>query len=316
VSVALVWTFVVAAAIAAAITPLVRRAAHRTGTLDYPGERRTHARSTPRVGGIGVAAGWIVAIAGTAVYAGDEARAVFDQTPLAPLMMATAIVFATGLWDDVRPLRPSTKVLAQLMAAAIVAGAGIQIERVTMFGTTFGLGWMATAATLVWIVGITNAFNLIDGLDGLAAGLALIAGATCAAVVLIRGDYATAIILVALLGALTGFLPYNFNPASIFLGDSGSLTIGFTLAVTAITASQKGATALAVAVPLLMFALPIADTASALARRPLHRLFVADHGHLHHRLMMRGLSHRTTVLVLYAVAICLSAVALLTMQVP
>jgi UDP-GlcNAc:undecaprenyl-phosphate GlcNAc-1-phosphate transferase len=202
------------------------------------------------------------------------------------------------------------------MAAAIVAGAGIQIERVTMFGTTFGLGWMATAATLVWIVGITNAFNLIDGLDGLAAGLALIAGATCAAVVLIRGDYATAIILVALLGALTGFLPYNFNPASIFLGDSGSLTIGFTLAVTAITASQKGATALAVAVPLLMFALPIADTASALARRPLHRLFVADHGHLHHRLMMRGLSHRTTVLVLYAVAICLSAVALLTMQVP
>jgi UDP-GlcNAc:undecaprenyl-phosphate GlcNAc-1-phosphate transferase len=169
-------------------------------------------------------------------------------------------------------------------------------------------------------VGVTNAFNLMDGLDGLATGLAIIAAATCAAVSISRGDAQGGLLLVALLGALCGFLPFNFNPATIFLGDSGSLVVGYVLAVTAITGLQKGATALAVAVPLLIFALPLSDTLLSVVRRArgqgLRHVFAADRGHVHHRLLGLGLSQRNAVLLLYVVSLSLSLLALATMQIP
>jgi UDP-GlcNAc:undecaprenyl-phosphate GlcNAc-1-phosphate transferase len=236
-----------------------------------------------------------------------------------PVLLGGLLVFGVGLRDDLRPVHPGTKLAFQVAGAAVAVALGVRIDHVTLFGTTVGLGLLAGPLTVVWIVGVTNAFNLMDGLDGLATGLAIIAAATCAAVSISRGDEG-ALLLVALLGALCGFLPYNFNPATIFLGDSGSLVVGYVLAVTAITGLQKGATALAVAVPLLIFALPISETVLSIVRRTrglgLRHVFAADSGHMHHRLLGLGLSHRNAVLLLYAVSFALSLLALATMQIP
>jgi UDP-GlcNAc:undecaprenyl-phosphate GlcNAc-1-phosphate transferase len=209
-----------------------------------------------------------------------------------------------------------------------VVWSGLLIERLTLGGSTLQLGFFAYPVTLAWIIVVTNAFNLIDGLDGLAAGIAVIAGTTCAALLIGRGHAAEAMLLSALVGAALGFLVYNFAPASIFLGDGGSLMFGFVLATTAITGWQKGATALAAGVPLLIFALPLADALSALVRRALRRpvtgrptvagvlrqIVEPDREHIHHRLMALGWSSRQTVLLLYALTLLLSAAALLTAQ--
>jgi UDP-GlcNAc:undecaprenyl-phosphate GlcNAc-1-phosphate transferase len=186
--------------------------------------------------------------------------------------------------------------------------------------------------TVIWIVVVTNAFNLMDGLDGLAAGLIAIAAATCATVLLARGEQPAAMLLVSLVGAVLGFLVYNFHPAKIFMGDSGSLLAGFLLAVTAIIGRQKGATTLAVGVPLLVFALPLVDTAITVGRRlvardtqtpsriglaaAVGRVLTGDRAHIHHRLLRMGFSHRAAVLTLYALMLLCSAVALLTMERP
>lgn len=325
---ALFLVFAVAMVVTAGVTPLIRRLAHRHGTLDHPGERKLHHAPTPRLGGVGLVAGWSTAIAALALGGDEVARGWLQQLPLLPIVTGAAIVFAIGVRDDLRPLGAGPKLMGQVVGAAVVAGAGVLIERVTFAGTTYPLGWLSVAATLGWLVGLTNAFNLLDGLDGLAAGLAIIAGGTCATIVIVRGDYATAVLLVALLGALVGFLPFNFKPASIFLGDGGSLFIGFVLAVTAVTGFQKGATALAAGVPLLIFALPLFDGASTIVRRlaraasmtaprgwqVLRHLAQPDRGHIHHVLMTFGLSERAAVLLLYALAFSLSGVALLTME--
>ena len=235
-------------------------------------------------------------------------------------------------WDDVRPLPAGVKFVLQGAAAGVAIWGGILVEHVSLFGGSgIDLGALALPLTFVWIIGITNAFNLVDGLDGLAAGLAIIAAGSIAVLFVLRGDAQDTLLLLILLGALLGFLPYNFNPASIFLGDSGSLVIGYVLSVTAITGSQKGATTLAVVTPLLVFGLPIVDTLLSMVRRFVgslrmlearkttlqeqigraKRMFEADQRHIHHRLLALGFSHRNAVLVLYALALGLASLALL-----
>ncbi|MGQ0734283.1 MAG: MraY family glycosyltransferase [Acidobacteriota bacterium] len=250
--------------------------------------------------------------------------------PLTALLVAAAFVFAVGVWDDVWGLPVWPRLAVQLLASGLVMSSGLLIERVTVFGETWALGWFAWPVTIVWIVGLTNAFNLIDGLDGLAAGVAVIAGAACAAILVARGHPAEAVLLLSLVGSALGFLAYNFAPASVFLGDGGSLLIGFVLANTAITGWQKGATAIAAGVPLMIFALPIADSASALVRRASRRpatgsltlsalgrqLAEPDRAHIHHRLTALGWSVRRVVLVLYGVTAGLSLLALATAQWP
>ncbi len=317
----------ISAVLSLLLTPVVRRLATRLGVVDAPGERKVHLHPVPRLGGVGVAAS---AALGLAMLAWLQptlgSRAVLDARELLPIIAGAALVFAAGLWDDARGAPVVVKLAIQSSAAALVIASGIAIERVTVFGSTQDLGALAIPVTLLWIVGLTNAFNLMDGLDGLAAGLAAIAAATCATILVVRGHHQDALLLVALLGATVGFLPYNFHPASIFLGDAGSLLFGFALAVTAITGWQKGATALAVGVPLLIFALPIVETASSIARRlrrgaanadvprlaALGQVFEADQQHIHHRLLAGGLSHRGAVLLLYGLALGLSGLALLT----
>jgi UDP-GlcNAc:undecaprenyl-phosphate/decaprenyl-phosphate GlcNAc-1-phosphate transferase len=304
-----------AMALAAALTPAVRVLGRRWGLLDAPGERKIHTQSVPRIGGVGVTLAAVLALA--AVTALGWAS-VADVAGWLPALLGVVIVFGVGLRDDLKPVRPVVKLAFQTLAALVALAMGVSIDHVTLFGTTHQLGWLTGPATILWIVGLTNAFNLMDGLDGLATGLAIIAAATCAAVSISRGDTQGGLLLVALLGALCGFLPYNFNPATIFLGDSGSLVVGHVLAVTAINGWQKGATALAVAVPLLIFALPISETVFSVVRRThglgIRHVFSADQQHIHYRLIGMGLSHRSAVLLLYIVSLALALLALATMQ--
>ena len=245
-----------------------------------------------------------------------------------PILLAGGLVFAAGLFDDIRGIGALPKLLVEFTAAAIVMSSGLLIERVSLLGFTVSLGWAAWPITAAWLVGLTNAFNLIDGVDGLAAGITVLAGSACAAILIVRGHAPEAMLLAALVGASLGFLVFNFAPASIFLGDSGSLLAGFVLAATAITGWQKGATALATGVPLLLFALPIADSALALFRRSvavpaqgrsmgatLRRIAEPDRQHIHHRLLAMGWSVRRTVFILYAITAILSLLALATAEV-
>jgi UDP-GlcNAc:undecaprenyl-phosphate/decaprenyl-phosphate GlcNAc-1-phosphate transferase len=315
------------AALAVLLTPVVGRVSTRLGLVDAPGGRKVHTQSVPRLGGLAVVlaaslALWLVSTLGPAPVdpsAWDTMR---------PFFVAGSMIFFVGLADDVHGVGAGSKLLFELAAAGVMMASGLLIERITVLGSTWSLGWMAWPVTAVWLVGLTNAFNLIDGLDGLAAGITAVAGAACGAILVVRGHGPEAMILAAFVGASIGFLLFNFAPASIFLGDSGSLLAGFLLAATAITGWQKGATALAAGVPLLIFALPIADSALALVRRSLarpangrsiratlRRVAEPDREHIHHRLLAIGWSVRRTVLVLYGITAILSLLALATADV-
>ncbi|MDP1572395.1 MAG: MraY family glycosyltransferase [Vicinamibacterales bacterium] len=307
------------------LTPLVTRASTRLGLVDAPGGRKVHATPVPRLGGVAVAAAAGLALASAALLLPGVSG---HLGTVAPILIGAALVFLVGLWDDARTAGPWPKLAVESAAAVVVMAGGLLIERVTLAGVTWQLGWMAWPMTWLWIVGLTNAFNLIDGIDGLASGIAVIAGATCGTMLILRGHPGEAMLVVAATGAAAGFLVYNFNPASIFLGDSGSLLFGFLLATTALAGWQKGATALAAGVPLLIFALPITDTAAALARRlvrpgdahprlgtVLGRVMEPDRDHIHHRLLALGLSERRVVLLLYGVSMALSLLALATARV-
>ena len=314
------------AALALFLTPLIGRGSAVLGLVDAPGARKVHTESIPRVGGLAVVA------AATLSLVVVPAMVSPDDTPIGPalypLLAGAALIFAVGLVDDIRGLGPVPKLAVELIAAAVIMLSGFLIERVTLLGTTWPLGWMAYPVTAAWLVGVTNAFNLIDGVDGLAPGISALAGAACGAILIVRGHHPEAMLLAAFVGAMLGFLVYNFAPASIFLGDSGSLVAGFLLAATAISGWQKGATALASAVPLLIFALPIADAATTLARRivarpadgrsigaTLRRIAEPDREHIHHRLLALGWSVPRTVVVLYGVTALLSVLALATARV-
>jgi UDP-GlcNAc:undecaprenyl-phosphate GlcNAc-1-phosphate transferase len=316
------------AALALVMTPVIGRVATRLGLVDAPGGRKVHAHSVPRLGGLAVVLAaslglWLVTRFGPVPV--DSSA----WTTMRPFFVASAMIFLVGLADDVRGLGAAPKLLVEFLAAAVMMQSGLLIERITVLGVTLPLGWAAWPVTAAWLVGLTNAFNLIDGVDGLAAGITAIAGAACGAVLVARGHAPEAMMLAAFVGASIGFLFFNFEPASMFLGDSGSLLAGFLLAATAITGWQKGATALAAGVPILIFALPIADSALALTRRivtrpadgrsfgaTLRQIAQPDREHIHHRLLAMGWSVRRTVLVLYGVTAILSALALATADVP
>jgi UDP-GlcNAc:undecaprenyl-phosphate/decaprenyl-phosphate GlcNAc-1-phosphate transferase len=320
--------FLCAAACAAVLTPMSATVARHFGIVDVPGGRKAHSGAIPRLGGTSVVLSVTLAFCGVVIAAGlvTEAPTV-DGGTLLPLMTGAAVVFATGLWDDVRRLTPGQKLLGEMIGALVVIAAGVVIARVTVLGTTYELGAMAPIVTLAWIVGVTNAFNLIDGLDGLAGGLILIAAATCAIVLVGRGHVPEALLLTALAGAALGFLPWNLPPARVFMGDAGALFSGFLLATTAITGWQKGTTVLAVAVPVLMFALPLLDMVAAIGRRArasqrsgaraaadriraLGGILRGDRSHIHHRLLDLGLSPRTVLLLLWALSVACSLLAL------
>jgi UDP-GlcNAc:undecaprenyl-phosphate GlcNAc-1-phosphate transferase len=326
-----------AALLSASLMPLLGRLAHRLDAIDRPATRKVHAAPVPRLGGAGIVVAGAITLTGALAADALGVGPGVDLRAWAAVLAGASLIFGVGLWDDVRGVPAPAKLAVQTMAAAVAMALGVWVHRITFLGATWELGLLAVPVTLLWIVGITNAFNLLDGLDGLAAGLAIIASATCGAILVARGDAQGGMVLAILLGATCGFLPYNVSPARVFLGDAGSLLIGYVLAVTAVTGVQKGATALAVAVPLLMFALPIAETVSSAARRfaanpgppaagaapgmrlvarRLRRMLEADRAHLHHRLVDQGLSSRSVVLLLCGLSLCLSLLALASARIP
>ena len=266
--------FIVAAVTSLLVTPFVVKLAASLNFFDHPETRKIHSNPTPKLGGVSLLCSMGVTFLVAIALVHNQYLAVpLNESVWVPLLIGTVIVFLVGLWDDIKPLPISVKFGFQSVAALLAIAWGIRFDRVSFLGETgLDLGVFTYLFTFLWIIGITNAFNLIDGLDGLSTGLASIAAGTSAVVFIMRGNDGEALLLLIVLGALIGFLRYNFYPAKIFLGDSGSLVIGYILALTAITGSQKGVTALAIAFPLLVFGLPIADTLLSMVRRYLRGL--------------------------------------------
>lgn len=312
---ALLLTFVIATIAGTVLTPMVIRMAVTWGIFDAPpGGRRIHTEPLPRLGGIAV----FLALAASIIITGiiSLTGLISFGTPprfLFGVLVGGGLVFFTGLVDDLRGLRPMAKFVAQVIAALIVYSYGFQIHSLSIGSSAeLPLGIFALPVTVLWIVGVTNAFNLIDGLDGLATGIAVVALATTTSVAIVLGNTDVVFLSVAMLGALLGFLKYNFNPARIFLGDSGSLFVGFMLAVLSVYGSQKAATAVVVLAPVFALAVPLLDTGLSILRRWLRGvpLSQADGRHIHHRLLALGFTHRHAVLVMYVAASVLAVLGL------
>jgi len=304
----------VAAVAALGLTPLVRALAIRFGALDVLDPRRAHDRAVPRLGGVALVLACRVTLA-----IRDEPRALLAANgwDVPALLAGVLVIVAAGVLDDVRGLGPLPKLGLETVAATVAVAGGYGLGGVTnpLTGGFVPLGPLGPLVTIAWIVGLTNAFNLIDGLDGLATGVALIAAATLFAIALSEGRTDAACLWATLGGALAGFLRYNFNPASIFLGDAGSLFLGYLFAVLSLQSLQKGATAVVVLAPLLALGLPIMEVGLTVLRRVLvsglASVLRADREHIHDRLIARGMTHRNAVLTLYVVCGGLGGLAFL-----
>jgi len=306
--------FVLSLPVAALLTPLASALARRFGLLDHAlTSRKVHGRPIPRLGGVAMVLAFYVPVLGLFLTDSGVGRLFYSDPPRAfGFIMGGLAIALLGVYDDLRGAGARTKFTVQFGVALAMYLLGFRVDQIASpFGDAIQLGWLGLPFTLMWIVGVVNAMNLIDGLDGLAGGVALIAVGSTFLVALGRGEPLMMLFTAALAGSVLGFLFYNFNPASIFMGDTGSMFLGFILAVSALRTHQKGATAVAMLVPIVALGLPIGDTLLSIARRAVRGvpLFHSDRGHIHHRLMALGLSQRQTVLVLYGLCLLLGAAA-------
>lgn len=303
---------VVAFLIAFSATPMVISLAHKVNAIDVPKDnRRIHKKPTPLMGGLAIFYGFIVSVI---------CFATIDKEVMG-ILVGCVIIVTTGIIDDITDMKPIVKLLCQILAAAVVVYCGVRIGHfANPFSKWFGGPylvlnyWVSCAITIIWIVGICNAVNLIDGLDGLAVGVSSIASIALLALTVISDNLNVAIITAAVAGAGFGFLPYNYNPAKIFMGDTGALFLGFILACISIQGMLKMSAVITFAVPILILGLPIFDTIFAILRRVLtgHSPMQADRGHLHHRLLDMGFSQRRVVTILYTLTavLCMTAVVI------
>ncbi len=309
--------FVVAAMVVAGIvafltTPVVRVLAQKIGAMDVPKDaRRMHDHPIPRMGGLAIFLGFLLTVILFAEL----------TTQLCGMLLGAVIIVILGIFDDIYSLSAKFKFIVQIVAALIAVGAGNMIEVLSnpnVFSSNpyWELGWLGWPITVIWIVAITNAVNLIDGLDGLACGVSTISSISMLVIALVLGEGDVAILLAALAGGCVGFLPYNLNPAKIFMGDTGSTFLGYVLAVVSIQGMFKMYSVISFVVPFLMLGLPIFDTASAFIRRIAkgQNPMAPDRGHVHHRLIDMGFSQKQAVAVLYVISaiLGLSAVVLTT----
>lgn len=285
------------------LTPVVRNFANKWGWVDLPGEeRRMHSTPVPRVGGIAILLAYLIALLVLALVDRLWTDLPNSEFPIVEkLIPAVLIIFGVGILDDLRGLKPWQKFCGQLLAAGMAIWGGVLVDGVARFEFPV---YVAIPLTVIWIVGCANAVNLIDGMDGLAAGVGLFATLTMLLAGMLEGNILLTLAVAPLAGALLGFLRFNFNPATVFLGDSGSLTIGFLLGCFGAIWSQKSATVLGITAPLMALAIPLLDTALSIVRRFLNMkpIWEADRGHIHHRLVDRGMTPRKATLVLYAAA--------------
>ena len=307
----MIFAFIVSFAFTFATTPLVRRFAFKIGAIDIPKDnRRMHKKPTPRIGGLAIIFGFTVA---TLCFA-QPSRQLYGT------LAGAAIIAVMGVIDDCKNLPAKLKFVIQIIAALVVVFAGdIKIDVFTnpnfLSDNPYWVlpEWLSVTLTVIWIVFITNAVNFIDGLDGLAAGVSAIMSISLVFISIRVGEYSIAILGIALMGSCFGFLPFNFNPAKIFMGDTGSTFLGFMLATLSIQGVFKSYAVISFAVPLLILGLPLIDALFAMIRRILRGQspMTADRGHLHHRLVDMGFSQKQTVFILYAISGVLGITAVL-----
>lgn len=286
------------------VTPYIMRLASKIGAIDKPNERKVHSKVMPRIGGLAIFLG---------VVAGYFTGGLHHQN-LTAITLGAFIVVIVGVLDDIRELSAKVKLVGQLLAAILVAVSGLTIDHLSIpFIGNFELGIWSYPLTILWIVGIMNAINLIDGLDGLSAGISAIVIATIAILAGINGKMLILMISVILLGSIIGFLFYNFYPAKIFMGDSGSLFLGYSISILSLLGLYKSVTLFSFLVPIIILGVPVFDTTFAIIRRIVNKkpILAPDKAHLHHRLLSLGLSHRNTVLAIYIFGILFSVSAIL-----
>lgn len=309
-----IFAFVLALVISSVTTPWVRKLAIRLNVIVQPGGRRVHSAPMPLWGGIAIYAAFAIPCLIVFAFAGQKLNL---GTAMVGILVAGAVVVIVGLLDDMKEFSAIIQVAGIIGAAFILTEFGVKIEFVT---NPFGhppiwaaTGILSTIVTIMWIFAVTKTVDFMDGLDGLAAGI----GAIAAGVLAIMGYYSTqphvALIAAALCGACIGFLRFNFNPAKIFMGTGGSQFIGFTLAALSIIGLFKVAAAMAIALPILIFGVPIFDGIFVVVKRIINRrpIHAADRSHLHHRLLERGLTHKQAVIVIYAICIATAGTALI-----
>lgn len=290
---------IVAIIISLVSTPLVKKLAVRVGAIDVPkDERRIHKKPMPLMGGLAI---YIAIVIAALIFLP------LNDTLISILVGAT-IILVSGIIDDIKGLSPKLKLVFQIIAGLVLIYGGVKVDFITNpFSKDYVLLYLnglSIPITLFWIVGITNTINLIDGLDGLASGVAMISALSLMLVAEKFGQEEVTILSALVAGACLGFIPYNFNPAKIFMGDTGALLLGFMLAVISIEGVMKSVATIAIVVPILILGVPIFDTTFAIFRRLLsgRSIAEADKGHLHHRLLDKGFSQRQTVLILYGLS--------------
>ncbi|WP_449290050.1 glycosyltransferase family 4 protein [Paenibacillus septentrionalis] len=308
--------FVIALIVALLMTPLVKKFAFFVGAIDKPNHRKVHTRIMPRMGGLAIYLAFIISFFCVMPLIPEGMLLGKDLNLLKAVLVGGTIIIITGALDDRFELSAKLKLVLQIVAACVVVfGFNISIEFVSSpFGENMQQinDWIGIPVTILWIVGVTNAINLIDGLDGLASGVSGIAIGTILIMAIIMGFTPVILLSTLLLGGIIGFLRYNFYPAKIFMGDSGSLFLGFCLAMLSLI-SFKQVTLVSFVIPLLIIGVPLSDTFFAIIRRLVNKkpIFAPDKGHLHHRLQDLGYSHRKTVLMIWGIAAIFGAMAII-----
>jgi UDP-GlcNAc:undecaprenyl-phosphate GlcNAc-1-phosphate transferase len=290
------------------LTRYVRDVAARRGWVAIPAnERHLHSTPLPRLGGVAIFISFSLSMGAAYVMASylPHLHSALPLKTLLTILVPASIVFLLGVYDDLYPVGPSVKFAVQSLAGSMLFMGGLRILNIPVLFGEHQLPWfLGLPLTILWVLAITNAFNLIDGLDGLAAGSALFSTLVAFVVALLSGYFLVTVMTIGLAGAILGFLRYNFNPATIFLGDSGSLFIGFLLSALALAGAEKAPTIVAVAIPVVSFGLPILETSLSILRRLIsgRPVFTADREHIHHKLLQHGFTHRQVVIVLYGVS--------------
>ena len=300
--------FLLAALVSYILTPYIKKLAFLIGALDKPDNRKVHKKIMPRLGGLAIYIAFMVAAVASLEMTWD----------IVGILIGGTVIVTVGVLDDKYQLPAKVKLLGQIFAACVLVLFDIRIEWVNNpFGGYFYLEYLSIPLTIFWVISFTNVVNLIDGLDGLAAGVSAIASLTVILVAVQMGYYHIAVMTAALAGGIIGFIRYNFNPATIFMGDTGSMFIGYMLAAISVYGAVKTAATVALIVPFIALGLPIMDTAFAIMRRYTNGrpIFQPDKGHLHHRLLAMGMNQKQAVLLKYAITAALGIAAVLWAEV-
>ncbi len=297
-------------------TPVSKKISVMVGAVAYPRDRDIHTKPMPRMGGIAIVVGFMIAVMIFMPQLKD-----FDLKKTLGIAIGGIVIFLLGFFDDILTLKAKQKLFFQILAAVIVVAAGVKIDIISW--PFIGDGTLKIDSNIIsiplsifWIIAVTNAVNLIDGLDGLAAGVSSIAAICLMVLAVLAGNDIAVVITISLVGACLGFLPYNFNPAKIFMGDTGAMFLGFILSIASMLGFFKGFMAAALIVPIIVLGLPIFDTTFAIIRRLMagKPIMSPDRGHIHHKLIDRGISHRNTVLILYTISFAFGMLGILVAQ--